>query len=254
MAGTYRNSLGIIVYAPALIGSDNRPVAAVHAVERAIPGLRLEWTVSDSHQMIHLPQRDAWLSQTRREGGGFPLICNNDESRPMMVSGLELPARSGPNGQPLLEIHVDLPMDAISIAAMEDLLEGVAENARAFWGHATPFQAALDIARQTKNGAAHPDRPPRGLPALKPSWGIRSPEIPHRLGWLSYWSAAAAQTIGFPDPVRDAELLARARSTSTGGWVFRLTDALLNLDIPDHLEALLRAYERFPKIGGRSAS
>ncbi|HYO52475.1 DUF5953 family protein [Archangium sp.] len=67
-----------------------------------------------------------------------------------------------------------------------------------------------------------------------------------------YWSAAAARAIGFPDPTRDAELLARSRRTATGGWVVRLTDAPLDLDNPAHLDALKRAYERFPKIGGHS--
>jgi hypothetical protein len=78
------------------------------------------------------------------------------------------------------------------------------------------------------------------------------PEVPHFLGWLNYWSAAAAQAIGFPDPTRDADLLARSRRTATGGWVVRLTDAPLDVDNPTHLDALLRAYERFPEIGGRS--
>jgi Family of unknown function (DUF5953) len=78
-----------------------------------------------------------------------------------------------------------------------------------------------------------------------------APGIPHRLGWLTYWSVATARTIGFPDPARDAELLSRARRTETGGWVVRLTDALLGLDNPAHLDALKRTYERFPEIGGR---
>jgi hypothetical protein len=82
---------------------------------------------------------------------------------------------------------------------------------------------------------------------------MRSPEFPHRLGWLSYWSAAAARAIGFPDPARDAELLSRSRSTATGGWVVQLTHAPLDLDNPAHLDALKRAYERFPEIGGRAA-
>ena len=82
---------------------------------------------------------------------------------------------------------------------------------------------------------------------------IRLPEIPHRLGWLNYWSAAAARAIGFPDPARDADLLSRSRRTATGGWVVRLTDVPLDLDNPAHLDALKRAYERFPEIGGRSA-
>jgi hypothetical protein len=90
------------------------------------------------------------------------------------------------------------------------------------------------------------------LPALKLPEDIPSPEIPHCLGWLNYWSAASARAIGFPDPARDAELLSRARRTATGGWVVRLTDAPLDLDNPAHLDALKRAYERFPEIGGRS--
>ena len=88
---------------------------------------------------------------------------------------------------------------------------------------------------------------------INPPEESRSPEIPHYLGWLNYWSAAAAQAIGFPDPARDAELLSRARRTATGGWVVQLTDAPLDLDNPAHLDALKRAYERFPEIGGRSA-
>jgi hypothetical protein len=81
---------------------------------------------------------------------------------------------------------------------------------------------------------------------------MRSPEIPHRLGWLNYWSDAAARAIGFPDPARDAELLSRSRRTATGGWVVRLTEAPLDLDNPAHLDALKGAYECFPEIGGRS--
>jgi hypothetical protein len=165
---------------------------------------------------------------------------------------LELPAGSSPGGQAQLDIHAVLPLTVDGIAAAAEVLEAVAEGARAFWGHATPFNAGVDIARQTKNWAANPQPPPRGLPALKLPWNIRSPEIPHRLGWLNYWSAAAARTIGFPDPARDAELLSRSRRTATGGWVVRLTDASLDLDNPAHLDALKRAYERFPEIGGRS--
>lgn len=64
-----RNTLGIKVYAPALAGDESRLVAAVHGLEQAFPGLRMEWTVSHERQLIPLPQRDAWLAQTRRDGG-----------------------------------------------------------------------------------------------------------------------------------------------------------------------------------------
>ena len=83
---------------------------------------------------------------------------------------------------------------------------------------------------------------------------MHSPAIPQYLGWRNDWSSAAAQAIGFPNPARDAELLSRARRTATGGWVVQLTDAPLDYDNPAHLDALKRAYERFPEIGGRAAS
>ena len=247
-----RKKMTIIAYAPALVSDDGRPAAAVHGMERAFPGLRLGWTVSDDHQFISLPQRDRWLAQARRNGG-FPLVCNNDEHYPVMISGLELPAMFGPGGQALFEVHAQLPLDAVGSAAAADVLEAVAEGARAYWGHATPFSASVDIVRQTKNGPDDLEPPPRGLPEIKSPGAMHSPEIPHRLGWLNYWSAAAARAIGFPDPARDAELLARSRPTATGGWVVRLTDAPLDLDNPEHLDALKRAYERFPEIGGRAA-
>ncbi len=152
-----------------------------------------------------------------------------------------------------MEVHGTLHLDAAAIAAAADVLAAIGEGARGFWGHATPFNAAVEISRQTRDPVRKPGVPPRGLPVLRLPEHLRSPEIPHRLGWLNYWSAAAAHAIGFPDASRDAELLSRARRTASGGWVVRLTDAPLDLDNPAHLDALLRAYARFPEIGGRSA-
>ncbi|NTX03277.1 MULTISPECIES: DUF5953 family protein [Myxococcus] len=253
MTAKQRNDLGIIVYGPALMRGDDRPLAVVRAMERTSPGLRLEWTISDEGNPVSLPERDAWIAQGRSDSPGFPLVCNGGgESDLVTLYGLELPKDFGPAGHPLFEVHAALPLNGASIAEAAEMLAAVAEAARAFWGHVTPFRAGVEIARQTKNWAANPQPPPRGLPALKLPKDLRSPEIPHRLGWLSYWSAAAAQAIGFPDPMRDAALLSRARRTTTGGWVVGLTDAPLDLDDPAHLNALLSAYERFPEIGGRS--
>lgn len=239
------------VYTAGLVGNDGRPMAVVHGMERAFPGLRLEWTTSKEGQRTLLTDRDAWLAQ-KRLVGEFPLLHNGDMNALVSVTGWAKPAHIAPGGQAQFEIHAVLPLAAEGIVAAAEVLEAIAESARAFWGHATPFNAGVDIARQTKNRPADLQPPPRGLPMIKSPGAIRSPEIPHRLGWLNYWSAAAARAIGFPDPARDAELLSRSRRTETSGWVVRLTDAPLDLDDPAHLDALKRAYERFPEIGGRS--
>ena len=249
---TSRSPLILNVYAPALVGDDKRTLSAVHGMEKALPGLRLEWRVTEKRRLAALPQRDAWLAEEATRGE-FPMLCNNDERYPVMISGRHRSAHVSPGGRPQFQVHAKLPLDAAVIAAAADVLESVAEGARAFWGHATPDGASGDIAEQIAPTLEGPPSPPRGLPALKLFEHIRSPEIPYYLGWLNYWSAAAAQAIGFPDLARDADLLSRARRTTSGGWVVQLTDTPLDLDTPAHLDALLRAYERFPEIGGRAA-
>ena len=240
-----QNQIGIIVYAPDMVDNDDSPLAIVRGMERAFPGLRLEWTVTDmGGELVHLPQRDAWVNHVTEEGESLRFVCNGDENDPVTLWGARTPALIGPGGQAQFHCHADLPHTAAVAAAAPAVLEAVAEAARAFWGHATPFDAGVDIVSQ------HPPR--RGLPQLKAPSALRSPEIPDRLGWLCYWSAASARIIGFPDQARDAELLSRSRRTASGGWVVRLTDEPLDLDRPDHLDALKRTYERFPEIGGRS--
>ncbi|RKH03720.1 DUF5953 family protein [Corallococcus carmarthensis] len=248
---TARKRLGIIVYAPALVGKDRRTIDSVHGMEKALPGLRLEWRLSNGGRPIALPLRDGWILE-KIEDGGFPIVCNGDQGSPVTVWGRERSGLFSPGAQDLFEVHAKLPLDKPVIASAAAVLEGVAEGARARWGEATPDDAAVDIAYQTAPTLEGPPSPRRGLPALRLFEHIRAPEIPYYLGWLNYWSAAAAQAIGFPDPTRDAELLSRARRTESGGWVVQLTDAPLDLDNPAHLDALKRAYERFPAIGGRA--
>lgn len=247
-----QGSLLLAVYAPVLRGNDDRTVAIVHGMERALRDVRMAWRVSDEGKPVALPQRDHWLAEAaaRRE---FPLVCNGDESYPATIFGLETSARSAPGKQPLLDVHAELPLDEKVVVAAVELLEAVAEGAHAMWGHATPSNAAQAITQQIARPVYGPHVPPRGLPILKLPSDLESPEIPYRLGWLNYWSAATARRLRFPDPARDAELLSRSRRTATDGWIVPLTEAPLDLDRPQHLDALLRAYDRFPEIGGRDA-
>ncbi|MBN9684169.1 MULTISPECIES: DUF5953 family protein [unclassified Corallococcus] len=246
---TMRKRLELTVYAPPLAGDGSRALAVVRGMELALPGLRLEWEVNKEGHPILLPHREVWLTEAATRGR-IPLLCNGDESYPVTVSGMQRLASASAGYQPQLQINARLPQDAAIFAATAALLEAVAEGARAFWGRASPEDAATDIAYQTAPTREGPPSPPRGLPALKLFEHIRSPEIPYYLGWLNYWSDAAARAIGFPDPARDSELLSRSRRTATG-WIVQLTEAPLDLDDPAHLEALKRAYERFPEIGGR---
>ncbi|RKG61320.1 hypothetical protein D7V80_35030 [Corallococcus sp. CA054B] len=242
--------IAMIVYAPASQGSDGRALAIVHGLERALPGLHLKWTSSEKEDLIPLSNRDEWVVANGLNGR-LPFLCNDDDNNLVTISGWENPNGLASDGTPHFELHADFRMEAFSPIDAANALEAISDGARALWGHATPFKAAVEIAEQTAPTLEGPPSPPKGLPALKSARDISSPELPHRLGWLNYWSAASARALGFPAPSRDAEWLSRARRTPADGWILRLTDAPLDLDQPDHLAALLRAYDRFPEIGRR---
>ncbi|QAT86228.1 hypothetical protein EJ065_4680 [Corallococcus coralloides] len=243
--------LTFIVYAPALVGKDGRTLDVVHGMERAFPGLRLAWRLSDGGRPIALPRRDDWLVE-KIEDGGFPIVCNGDEGYPVTVMGWGRLGILKPGGQPQFEVHAEMPLDEPVIAAAAAVLEAMAEGARSFWGHASPYGYGSEVAKQFRRSPDGPELSPRGLPMLTLPEKSPRPETPSFLGWVNYWSAAAAEVIGFPDPARDAELLSRARRTPSGGWIVQLTETPLDYDNPLHVEALKRTYERFPEIGGRA--
>ncbi|WIG94890.1 DUF5953 family protein [Myxococcus sp. SDU36] len=247
-----RKRLILITQGSPFADNDGRALAVVQGMERALPGLHLEWTVTEGRRLAAVPRRDEWLANATQDER-LPFLCNADERYPVMISGLQKSAILGPGGQPLFEVHAKLPLDAAGLSAAAEVLEAVAEGAQAHWGHASPEGYGSEVSAQMRRSAHGPERSPRGLPMLKLPRHIHSPDIPHYLGWLNYWSAAAARAIGFPEPARDAELLSRARRTASGGWVVQLTDAPLDYNNPAHLDTLKRIYERFPQIGGRSA-
>ncbi len=244
-------SLHLVVYAPTLVGGDERPLAIVHGMERAVPGLRLRWTTSENGDLIALAHRDEWVASNRTDNG-FPFLCNDDENRLVTLTAWENARGLATDMTPHLEVHAALPHDDSGAAAAGDALASLAEGARALWGRVLTDGLAEAVALQFRHPGDEPHLPPKGLPSLKLSWDIPTQETPHYLGWINYWSAATARALGFPDPARDADLLSRSRPTATGGWLVRLTDAPLDLDNPAHLDALKRAYVRFPEIGGRA--
>ncbi len=65
---TKRRTLILIVYAPVLVGDDGRTLAVVHGIERALPGVRLEWELSQAGRPIALPHHEGWLAEASARG------------------------------------------------------------------------------------------------------------------------------------------------------------------------------------------
>ena len=115
----------LIVYAPTLVSGDKRPLPVIHGVERALPGLRLEWTTSEREDLIPVSNRDEWVIADTTDGG-FPFLCNEDDDNLVTLTGIENPG--GPCDQPQLEVFARLPLNAPATLAAVDVLAAVAEG------------------------------------------------------------------------------------------------------------------------------
>ncbi|RKI73115.1 hypothetical protein D7X55_06110 [Corallococcus sp. AB049A] len=241
-----------VAHAPALVPGDERGVLAVRAMEQVFPALNLSWTSGDEGQFVPVTQRDAWIARELR-AGGITLLCNGDDAFLETLNSYSdlRPLDESASQRPHYEVHAEWPVEPPGLSVARPVLAVVSEAVRAFWAHVTPNHAAMDIGMQRSPRAGVTGNPRRGLPLLKHPDKLRAPEVPYHLGWLNYWSDATARLLGFPDATRDAELLTRSRRTTSGGWLVQLTDTPLDLDAPAHLDTLLRAYARFPGIGGR---
>jgi hypothetical protein len=96
MPATRKDQIAMVVYASALARDDDRPLAVVHARERARHGLRIGLKMSDEGQLIPLPDRDAFVVRESRRGETPPLRSTDNDFR-MSVTGWGIPARLFPH-------------------------------------------------------------------------------------------------------------------------------------------------------------
>jgi hypothetical protein len=92
------------------------------------------------------------------------------------------------------------------------------------------------------------------LPSIKPIFlggVLRHRAQPQTLGWLNYWSAETCEFLGFPDPVRHADLLRHSQRTAAGAWLVKITEEPLDVTRVDHVTMLASVYQRLPNLGIR---
>lgn len=210
-------------HAPPLGENDDRYDRAVRMLEHVMPAT-LRFAVSAEMVHIELVERTRFLRDAIA-CGELPLLVNRHED--FAISGLALQATEHAPSQIVVLARFPEEPDVLQCAA--ELVEEIGIILGAWWGSASQSLTRTQIA----------------LPAVPEGM------TPHHLGWINYWSKATCARIGFPDPARHAELLKRARRVEGGGWVVQITDESLDLDIPAHLQALARAYDLLPAIGGR---
>jgi hypothetical protein len=248
------DKLVVVSFAPPLAAVDSRPVVVARAIEETWPDERMVWELRrrrgkkyEYDPVEHDEDRDAWLCGEAGDGR-IPFVTNAVDDRLITLSGLTEAASLGSGGVAQLYVFGELPGTPPFLERAPAMLARLVSGLDAHWGMVTPEAAHLEIASQVIP-AGSGDTPPRGLPPLLRSFDeLDGPNLPHRLGWVNYWSSATAARLRFPDERRDQEWLGRAQQTA-GGWIVRITDEPLDLERAEHLDALQRAYARFGAIG-----
>lgn len=216
------------VYAPLLSPGDGRIIAAHQAVDEA----------------LGLPPRNPETRSSATQRSGLAEDWGRSGSHFARLMGLSWYPGTAPVGlYALLEFSEAEDL----VARSEQALGALSEALSAFWGILSPEKLAAAAAGQIQKPGSM--SPPLGLPALKNEREL-PPEIPQRLGWINYWSKAAADAIGLSESAL-AELRVPWRRTRSG-WIVRLSEAPLDLDDAGDVGTLRAVYAQFPAIGGRS--
>jgi len=241
--------------ASGLLVDDERPEAAARALDETWP-YRVHYEVGEPSEgaplISHQHDRERWLRSSAMRGR-IPLVTTSADEPTIAFSAHAYVGENSPYNRPIIRALLEFPETEEFVAKTALVVERVGRALNAYWGKATPKPAGILLAKQR----VHPGQkrvPPLGLPKLPGGIKLASTAVPHELGWINYWPAAAAALLGFPDGDRDAEWRRRATALDDGGWIVRLTDDPLDLDRPDHLDAVKRAYERFAEIGRSAAN
>jgi hypothetical protein len=226
-------------FAPPLEFGSKRAEPAVRAVEAAW-SLHLVFEVTEDGTRIPRDrERTAYLASDPR--GALPFLATPDDEPHATLTGVVEPGLLAPGGVDELHVHGVLP--ALEAAQAAEGLKRFSTALGASWAMLTPPAAHAIIVEQVVAPESE-DVPPLGLPRL--DLGEHLPRhVPRRLGWLNYWSNAAAAALGFAG---DDTAFASVRRIP-GGWLVQLTREALDLACTDHVEALRAAYARLPALG-----
>lgn len=135
----------------------------------------------------------------------------------------------------------------------ENVLATVGDALNAYTAQLSPPETSMTLQRVQWRQGPREEIPALELPALRFSCygGLDHPAQPHMLGWLNYWSAATCEYLGFPDTIKDQEIVSRSYRTPAGAWLVRLCEEPLDLRRDEHVALLRAAYERFERVGVR---
>jgi hypothetical protein len=252
-----REDLHLLAWGPPIVEGDDRLVRVLAILDEFFPGHPLRLELICTGKLPRLRKIEAPEARLRGRADMRPEAFP-PESIIYLITDKEcwLSFQPYPHGSLPITHH---GYDPEFIARAYELTKQACTIHRATIGDLnrsdTGFYGSKQYPRRPTPGEPvreyHNVPPPFGLPVLYRRTGDNGRVRPSRLCWINYWPAETCRLVGAPDPSRDT-FLHRAEPLPDGGWLWQLTADPTDLERPEHLAALLAAYDRFPAVGHRA--
>ncbi len=229
----------------------DRIEAACRVLEREFPALPIDFTMpyhrSDAGGPHKVENRHKYLRQrTRTKLWWF--VLNDGEGWPEAVTIM-----GRMNDEDIGTLGVETMFPAAPWDFCERLLVELGDVLGANYSAVLPPEALGLCATQFNTYWAPHDSTliQRGLPRLDDFTYGGADDIaqPMYLGWLNYWSEATCAFVGFSGNKEDLALAPFSYRTPGGAWLVKLTEEPMDVSCPEHVDALVAAYRRWPRVG-----
>jgi hypothetical protein len=231
--------------------SEKHFLTSLDVIDRSIPNSEL------NHRIVSVDNREsiqpirnrgevvrAGLSSKDIRKWDFPTLRSPvDRSAFILSANL----RTRPPSADYWSVCLEMPPGEFDPTAMTEFFLAFGDSLTALHGDAGTYHSATIHHQIRRAGDREFHGPPLGLPEL---FENTIPSVPVGLTWANYWSSETTKLLGF-SPSKHASLFFRWQRGPSGSLAFQLTPKPIDLDRPEDIEALKRAYEAFPGVGGR---
>lgn len=179
----------------------------------------------------------------------FPVICNGNEEYLSVLTATSFPHDQQDMKVSILDLKLNdkLWMDIDFFSVVKDV--GAAWNAISL-NVDPPGNTNLVLNQILFNNIEREIQ--YGLPPLpeKKTYGIKIYELPTHFAWINYWSKQLVANAQI-DTDLAKKLFYKVELLENDAVIIQLTKAPLDLEIPEHLDLLKKAYKTFKRVGGR---
>jgi hypothetical protein len=199
---------------------------------------------------IKIENRLEWLNKTLETEESFFLNSgykNKEALVELTVSSSFIEFRECLESSCVFNLRMNLTFTS---QVYNQIINKISKNLIMHWGEISFSKTKTNLVHQIVRPHEKNRNPEYGLPIVKIPQFLNGPDIPFFIGWINYWSENTVEIVEF-NQAKDSDLFYKIQHTDNGGIILQLTEEPLDLEIPEHLAALKKVYERFPKVGGR---